>query len=84
MLLLSICGRCAHGKVSRPSYSKDGDMIVSPSVRCEKADGVLLFVGSAPPEGCPYTLEHVMAGQDADPEFVEWMSGRRLAENGND
>jgi len=64
--------------LSRSRRNERGELEVSPSVACDLADSGLLLMRDDPPGDCPFRLEHVLAMQDADPEFADWMSGRRV------
>lgn len=77
MVLFNICRKCSHGKMEEPKFSKKGDLRVSPTVECALEHSGMLFMKDDPPEGCPFKLEHRLATQDIEPEFANWMSGRR-------
>jgi hypothetical protein len=79
MLHFRLCYKCKQGVIQTAKESEDGELEVRPSVFC-KLVGHLLFMKDDPPEECPYAMEHLLVTQDADSDFVDWMSGHRSDE----
>jgi len=75
VLNFSQCRKCRYGRVHPGKESEDGEWMVRPSVFCRLAGMPMLF-DSEPPDDCPYAMEHAMAMQSVDSDFLDWMSGR--------
>lgn len=80
MISLSICRKCAHSAWFPHRENSDGEIEVGPAVSCEihHFGTELLTMSSDVPDECPFSLEHLVLTQDADPEMAVALSVGRV------
>lgn len=75
MIDLKTCRLCPHCEAWESSQeSETGEIAVLPSVTCGIMGDVLLM-NCAPPEDCPYKMEHKLSTQNVPVAFANQLSG---------
>ncbi len=78
MINFKICRKCDHCTYNDPKLDNDtGEIVVAPSIICNFLDFDMLMMNDEPPQNCPYLLDHLMSMEDAPPEMVDKLSGKR-------